>query len=441
MSDDMFNPDAGIEDQINDLRRLRQLYVEEIEKTNIELASIGDATCDAASKLHEYLSNLGTAKMNIDWQVEEQLEWLSSEDDEQQATETNETLTKQHLKKEVMLLSKEAFANKQLDIFQNLYANTDQQISAASNLIDLWDSVPRYSISQLAMNKMRDDKGRLDLLEIPFNHRQSNFKAIIQPALIQEEKNGVKSTVSYYPSANEELIEEALRKLATIQQMGFHEPMKRSGVVFTIHQLREELTLRGHARSFDQITKSLNILAKSNIEIEGLSRQKLFNKINNYLTNVTSVTRADLAEDPNAKWHVQFHPLVTDSIDKITYRQFNYQQLMSHSTQLARWLHKYLVTKYTMASKMKPFEMRYSTIKRDSAMLSGYKVDRQAIAACDFSMEELKTQKIASEIKRNATTGARGKILDVVYTIMPTLDFIAEVKLANARQGKIKACE
>ncbi|MEQ1529741.1 MAG: replication protein [Methylococcales bacterium] len=344
-------------------------------------------------------------------------------------------------KKIVQLPSKDAFANKQLDIFQSFYANTDEQRSDASNSIELWDSVPRYSMSQQTMNKIRDDKGRLDLLEIPFNYRQASLKAIIQPALIQEEKDGVKSTVSYYPSANEELIEEALRKIATIQQMGFHEPMKRSGVVFTLYQLREELRQRGHTRSFNEIIKSLTILSSSIIEINGEDKQrnKSYGKRSAYFPAVTWVNQADLAEDTNAKWHVQFHPLVTDSIDKLSYRQFNYQQLMSHNTQLARWLHKYLVSKYTMASKMKPFEMRYSTIKRDSAMLSGYKVERQAIAACDFSMEELKTQKIAHEIKRNTVTGARNKIIDVVYTISPTLDFIAEVKAANARQGQLKS--
>lgn len=344
-------------------------------------------------------------------------------------------------KKVVQLPNKDAFANKQLDIFQSFYANTDEQRSDASNSIELWDSVPRYSISQQSMNKMRDDKGRLDLLEIHFNYRQTSLKAIIQPALIQEEKNGVKSTISYYPSANEELIEEALRKIATIQQMGFHEPMKRSGVVFTLYQLREELRQRGHTRSFNEIIKSLTILSSSIIEINGEDKQrnKSYGKRSAYFPAVNWVNQADLSEDPNAKWHVQFHPLVTDSIDKLTFRQFNYQQLMSHTTQLARWLHKYLVTKYTMASKMKPFEMRYSTIKRDSAMLSGYKVERQAIAACDFSMEELKTQKIAHEIKRHTVTGARNKIIDVVYTITPTLDFIAEVKAANARQGQLKS--
>jgi hypothetical protein len=32
-------------------------------------------------------------------------------------------------------------------------------------------------------------------------------------------------------------------------------------------------------------------------------------------------------EDPTAKWIVQFHPLVTQSIDSLTYRQFNYAQM------------------------------------------------------------------------------------------------------------------
>lgn len=342
-------------------------------------------------------------------------------------------------KQKIQLPNRSSFVNKQLDMFQRYYANTDEQRSEASNSIEFWDSVPRYSISQRAMNKIRDDRERLDLLEISFTYRQSSLIAIIQPALIQEYKNGEKITVAYYPSSNEELVEEALRKIASNQHKGFHEPLKRSGAIFTLYELREELRLRGHARTYYEIVKSLNILSKSIIELKGEKKEFAYYKSNTYISNVTSVTRADLKEDPNAKWHVQFHPLVTDSIDRITYRQFNYQQLMSHKTQLARWIHKYLVNKYTMASKMYPFDMRYNTIKRDSAMLGGYKVERQAIAACDFSMEELKTQKIASEIKRKVISGARGKILDVVYTITPTQEFIAEVKLANARLKQSKS--
>jgi len=52
----------------------------------------------------------------------------------------------------------------------------------------------------------------------------------------------------------------------------------------------------------------------------------------------------------------------------VTYRQFNYQRLMKCSTQLARWLIGQLVLKYTQAALINSFEMRYSTIKRDSAL-------------------------------------------------------------------------
>jgi hypothetical protein len=81
MSDDIFNPNAGIEDQINDLRRLRKLYVEELEKTNIELASIEDVASDAASEMRKYLSDLDLAIKQIDEQIVEQLEFLYPYDD------------------------------------------------------------------------------------------------------------------------------------------------------------------------------------------------------------------------------------------------------------------------------------------------------------------------------------------------------------------------
>jgi len=60
------------------------------------------------------------------------------------------------------------------------------------------------------------------------------------------------------------------------------------------------------------------------------------------------------------------------SIDALTYRQFNYAQMMIIGHSLRRWLHKQLSLKFTFASMITPFEMRYSTIKRDSALLDGY---------------------------------------------------------------------
>jgi hypothetical protein len=154
-----------------------------------------------------------------------------------------------------------------------------------------------------------------------------------------------------------------------------------------------------------------------------------------YFPSLTAVSRKKLIDDPHAKWVVQFHPLVTQSIDALTYRQFNYHQMMSHSAQLARWLHKQLSLKFTFASLVTPFEIRYSTIKRDSALLENYNPERKAVTALDNAWEELKAQKVLLAVKKQVVTGLRGKIDDVVYTLTPSPDFVAQMKAANKRQS------
>lgn len=345
-------------------------------------------------------------------------------------------MKKVKLKKEGDLTppDEKAFQSQQLDLFQSFLCNTDGERDRLSNTFDLWDSVPRYSVSRQAMDKMRKAGTFSQLLGISFNYRGRELEATIQPAWIQDKEGGV---IGYYPSANEELIEDALRKIAAEQNYGyFDKPNYRSGVIFSLHMLREELKKRGHTRSYQQIMLSLRILARSTIEIattdgkngEGFS-------INPYFSGLSAVSRSKLDDDPDAKWIVQFHPLVTQAIDAVTYRQFNYAQMMGHKTQLARWLHKQLSLKFTFASLTTSFEMRFSTIKRDSALLEGYKQDRQAVAALDESFEELKTSGVISGIQKNEVRGARSKLEEIVYTLTASREFAAQMKAANKRQS------
>lgn len=330
-------------------------------------------------------------------------------------------------------LKDDHFNNKQLSLFQAFLGNTPQDLDQASNSIELWDSIPRFSVTYKGMAKLRDKNGYLGIYKAAFQYRGIPLELVIQPALIERKKDGKVYTESFYPGASEELVEEALRKIAAIQNQGFHESQKRTGVVFTLYQLREELKSRGHTRSYAEIVQSLNILSLSIIEISGGDKKNKSFARSAYFPAMSGVTREDLAEDPNARWHVQFHPLVTESLDKLTYRQFNYQKLMAHSTQLARWLHKLLVNKWTNASMMHDFKIHYSTIKRDSAMLEFIARERQAIQSVDYSMNELKEQKILSKILREPVKGNKNKIIDVIYHLYPTAQFIAEVKAANAR--------
>jgi hypothetical protein len=327
------------------------------------------------------------------------------------------------------------FDGTQLDLFRSFLCNTDSERDQLSNTFDLWDSVPRYAVSRQQMDKVRKEKGFLSLQHLAFQYRQRPFEIRIQAARIYDEKT--KTETDYYPSANEELIEDALRKIAAEQRNAFFDkPNYRSGVVFSLYLLREELRKRGHARSYQQIVLSLNILARSTIEIitkDGKEGEGF--TISGYFSGLAAVSKHKLAEDPDAKWIVQFHPLVTQAMDTLTYRQFNYAQMMSHTSQLARWIHKQLSLKFTFASLTNPFEMRYSTIKRDSALLNSYTRERKAIESLDSAWNELKTNGVLMKVEKNEVCGLRGKLEDVVYTLTPSLDFVSAMKAANKRES------
>lgn len=340
-------------------------------------------------------------------------------------------------RKSVAPVGDEAFVSRQLSLFQGFLANTEGQRESLSNAVDLWDSIPRYAISRVRMGAMRTPDGYLPVMELPFSYRGRSLTATIYPAQIKG-RDG--KWTSFYPSAREELIEHALRKISAEQQSGFFdEPSYRSGARFSLHQLRKELEQQGHSLRYDELVEGLDILSLSAIEIGATNDdgEEAFAR-STYLAALTGVKRQEYEAAREKRWIAQFHPLVTQSIDQVTYRQFNYQRLMRCNTQLARWLISQLVLKYTQAAVLNSFEMRYSTIKRDSALLNGYKLERQAVAALDAAWEELKTLGALARIVKTEQRGARSKLEDVAYTLYPTSQFSAEQKAANRRQRDSK---
>jgi len=321
------------------------------------------------------------------------------------------------------------FKNTQLDLFQTFLCNTPNEKDKLSNTIELWDSIPKYAISQQSMNGKRTKEGFLERLSKKFIYRELEYEIRITAAIIDTEE-GEKA---YYPSANEELVEDALRKIAAEQQRGFFDkPQFKSGVVFSLYLLRNELKKRGHARSYYEIVKSLNILSGSHIEII-LPGGKGFAKTN-FLPSLATVSRQNLKEDPDAKWVAHFHPLVTQSIDALSFRQFNYHQMMSHSTQLARWLHKKLSHNYTNASYTVPYQIWLSTIRRDSGLLE-YKRANDSVRKFEEALSELKGNAVILSFERvKDVRGERNKIIDIKYSLSPSPEFVKDVKASNKRQ-------
>lgn len=319
----------------------------------------------------------------------------------------------------------------QMSLFGQFLANTVEERESLSNVIDFWDCIPRYAVSQLAQNKARTVDNFLGNHTAQFHYQGRTYTCIISPARIEDEDGIVRD---YYPSANEELVEDALRKIAAERDAGFFDKSNyQSGVQFSLYGVAQELAKHGKTRSHGEIERSLQILAKSIIEIRSTENGEKM-AISPYLPSLVAVSKSRLKEDSKAKWAVHFHPFVTRSIDQLTYRQYNYALMMKHKSQLARWLHRQLSLKYTFAELTKPFEMRYSTVKRDSGLLNEYSRERAAFEFLEEAFGELKSADILYSYTRKNITGPRNKILDAVFILTPSLEFVTEVKAANKRK-------
>ena len=86
--------------------------------------------------------------------------------------------------------------------------------------------------------------------------------------------------------------------------------------------------------------------------------------------------------------YVQFNPLVTASIEVLTFRQFDYETLMSYSCQLSRWLHKRLYHNYVNAEILNTYHFLLKSVKRDSGLLNNERIS-QDMKYLEQTLEEL----------------------------------------------------
>ena len=337
----------------------------------------------------------------------------------------------------------EPYRHAQMELFRTFTANAEDERDRLSNVIEFWDGVPRYSFTQKEMAKMRDEKGVLRPIDVEFRYGGKEFIAQIHAASVFDEET--KSFVDYYPSANEELVEDALRKIALKQMQSFFEEnpnlKPRSGVSFSMYELREELAAHGHSRSYHQILQSLAILSRSHLIISQMENgEKTAMMAANYLPALEMPFYMPLEKRPKDTtrdlWGAMFHPLVTRGIRAQTYRQYDYAALMELPTQLARWLLKQLHLKFTFASRFgNPFKICYSTIKRDSNLLNSSE-ERSNRYDVEMALMKLVEAKVLRDFDRQTVFDDvnKRKIVEVIYLLHPAAEFVDEVRQANTRQ-------
>jgi hypothetical protein len=85
----------------------------------------------------------------------------------------------------------EDFGSGQISLFQDLLCNTELERDSLSNVFDLWDGIPRYSISRQQQDKWRKAGTFPQLYDIDFHYRGRELKATIQPAWIKDKEGTI----------------------------------------------------------------------------------------------------------------------------------------------------------------------------------------------------------------------------------------------------------
>jgi hypothetical protein len=95
----------------------------------------------------------------------------------------------------------------QLELFE--YSDTKTDIY--SNTIELYDQMPKYYFGGVEREHGKTVDA-LPILQRDFVHKTKGFSLQTSPAALLDKKSG--KTVHFYPSQREELVEDALRKIA-----------------------------------------------------------------------------------------------------------------------------------------------------------------------------------------------------------------------------------
>ncbi len=316
----------------------------------------------------------------------------------------------------------------QLTLFEMLQPNERE----FSNTVELYDFIPKYHWGKV----QRINDKFLDSLEREFECRGAKYKVKIRPASV-EDRNGIERY--YYPSKREELVEDALRKFVAEGQGVFLD--EQAGVTFSLYQLQEELKRNGHSYSKDQIKDALLICARTNMTVTSENGASVL--VSNLFETLGLQSRDDWKDQGNkSRAFVRFNSLVTKSITSRTFRQLNYEKVMSYKNVIARQLHKRMSHNYLQASIANPYHFLLSTIIRDFG-LTQYAQLRDNLRDVQIALDEMVEKKVLLSYKAEKVleNSKRAKLLDTKFVLLPDPSFVNEIIGANRLQARIKSIE
>jgi hypothetical protein len=311
----------------------------------------------------------------------------------------------------------------QLDLFSQFVTNDQSEVS---NTVEVWESIPKYFFTPKQTAKLRTADGLANPYHWDYEYNGIACAVKIQPALIEQENGTYKA---FFPNVTEELVEEALKKILTIQNHGIHDANScETWVRFSLSMVQQELKSRGRTRSRNEIKHAIEVMSSSILTLYKEGKEVWKGTI---LQDLVTVGREDYLADTGAQ-HIARLPLfISHSINQLEYRQFNYDRMMGCNEQLSRWIYKQLIHRFRQASLTNDYHFMYSALVKNSGLLQqAREIDNRR--KVKLALDELINHKVLMDYTEDPRKSGR-KIIDVKYTVWPTSEFISEQKAANKR--------
>lgn len=312
----------------------------------------------------------------------------------------------------------------QLTLFEIFDQNGKPQ-DRLSNTVEIYDALPKYHWSGKRVSTDIESSEIIRFATI----RGVQYKIAISPALIGSGKN----RVLMYPGEREEVVEDALRKMAVSGSGQFVE--KNAGVKFTLGQLRDELKTMGHTYALKELREAILVCRGSIIDCYSADGETLVSGALFPMVALTSRSQY-LSEKSDARCFVMFNPLVTKSIMDLSFRQYNYKLGMAINSPLARFIYKRMSHYWVQASHMAPYTPSLIAFLQQSPRGVSESIYTN-IRAMKHALDLLIKHHVISEYTAEEIRDKR-KIVDVRYVIRPHEDFVKAAKAANYQSNKIK---
>lgn len=325
----------------------------------------------------------------------------------------------------------EVLNNAQLELFKI----EENDRTEYSNYIEFYQALPIWTYDKKKKYGDPNRPFKTEFVEIG----QKQYTVEVSAGPLKQQDGNAKYL---FPGLREELIQDALLKLATTEQVYAQQSDKQEvGSYFSMKLLQRMLKETGHSYDVSELKEGINVLGACSLEVSYKTEQGkkcIVDSGKGYLfTAVYTRTVMEGNVVKGMECQVRFHPLITKGIRDKTFRQYDYVACMEYSKPLTRWIHKHLTRQYRFAEyKGKPYHIKTSNLIQNSPFkkLKSWSDNARKIEEALFEMiyhKENNSDGILEKYEREKD------VADPVFKFYasPMLEYM--MKRANAIQNKV----